>query len=71
LQPVYRLSIWAKISATACAGHDREMHDVVERYRALDPSASIASIDRVFPPFKLESQRNYFLAALRQAGLPE
>ena len=61
---------WNLIAATVCLGHLDDARRYVERYRAISPSATIASISRG-QRIVDDRARNALLGPLAEAGMPE
>ncbi len=69
-RPNFVPSLRLKLAAATMADRPNEAQEALRRLRAADPGVSVASLMRIHPS-RPQSQRDYYAAALRKAGLPD
>ncbi|MEK1889070.1 MAG: BTAD domain-containing putative transcriptional regulator [Phyllobacterium sp.] len=70
-QPNYPSALRVTAASYVLAGRLAEARETIARLRALDPALRLSNLADVLPPFRRPDDRNRYVDALRQAGLPE
>jgi TolB-like protein/Flp pilus assembly protein TadD len=70
-QPTYPPALRVAAASNALVGRLDEAREAMRRTLALDPTLSLASLAVMLPPFRRREDRETFVGALLQAGLPE
>jgi TolB-like protein/DNA-binding SARP family transcriptional activator len=70
-QPNYASSRRIAAASHALAGRLAEAREMMARLREFNPALRLSNLPDVLPPFRRPDDRNRYIEALREAGLPE